>query len=36
MEYLILILIGLFAAAVGSLVGIGGGVIIVPLLVFSV
>lgn len=34
MEYLILILIGLFAAAVGSLVGIGGGVIIVPLLVF--
>lgn len=34
MEYLILILIGLFAAAVGSLVGIGGGVIIVPLLIF--
>lgn len=34
MEYLILIFIGLFAAAVGSLVGIGGGVIIVPLLVF--
>ena len=34
MEYLILILIGLSAAALGSLIGIGGGVIIVPLLVF--
>lgn len=34
MEYLILILIGLMAAALGALIGIGGGVIIVPLLIF--
>ncbi|WP_411843568.1 sulfite exporter TauE/SafE family protein [Salinicoccus sp. HZC-1] len=34
MEYLILILIGLLAAALGALIGIGGGVIIVPLLIF--
>jgi uncharacterized membrane protein YfcA len=34
MEYLVLIFIGLFAATLGALVGIGGGVIIVPLLVF--
>ncbi|MCG1010109.1 sulfite exporter TauE/SafE family protein [Salinicoccus sp. ID82-1] len=34
MEYIILILIGLFASALGALVGIGGGVIIVPLLIF--
>lgn len=34
MEYLVLILIGLIAATLGALVGIGGGVIIVPLLIF--
>ena len=34
MEFIILILIGLAASALGALVGIGGGVIIVPLLIF--
>src|SRR5699024_11306398 len=34
MEFLILILSGLRAAALGALIGIGGGVIIVPLLIF--
>ncbi|MGM0845833.1 MAG: sulfite exporter TauE/SafE family protein [Bacillota bacterium] len=34
MEWIVLLLIGLFAGALGSLVGLGGGVIIVPALVF--
>ncbi|MGD7024073.1 sulfite exporter TauE/SafE family protein [Rossellomorea vietnamensis] len=34
MEWILLVLIGLFAGALGSLVGLGGGVIIVPALVF--
>ncbi|MGF2617659.1 sulfite exporter TauE/SafE family protein [Rossellomorea vietnamensis] len=34
MEWILLVLIGLFAGALGSLVGLGGGVIIVPALVY--
>lgn len=34
MEYIVLILIGLLSSIIGSLVGIGGGVIVVPALLF--
>ncbi|WP_409251872.1 sulfite exporter TauE/SafE family protein [Bacillus sp. SCS-153A] len=34
MEWIVLVLIGLFAGALGALVGLGGGVIIVPALVY--
>ncbi|WP_371814486.1 hypothetical protein [Jeotgalicoccus sp. WY2] len=34
MEFIVLILIGLLSSILGSLVGIGGGVIVVPALMF--
>lgn len=35
MEYLILIILGFIAGTIGSLVGLGGGIVIVPSLLFS-
>ena len=34
MEYVLLILIGFVAGVIGALVGLGGGIIIVPTLLF--
>lgn len=34
MEYIVLIILGLIAGTIGSLVGLGGGIIIVPALLF--
>ena len=34
MEYLLLIVIGLLAGIIGALVGLGGGVILVPMTLF--
>ena len=34
MEYLILIILGFIAGTIGSLVGLGGGIVIVPSLLF--
>ena len=34
MEYIVLLVLGLLAGTIGSLVGLGGGIIIVPSLYF--
>ena len=34
MEYILLLILGLLAGTIGSLVGLGGGIIIVPALLF--
>ena len=34
MEYIVLVMIGLVAGLIGALVGLGGGIIIVPALLF--
>ncbi|MGG1425061.1 hypothetical protein ABE321_19615, partial [Bacillus paralicheniformis] len=34
MEYLILLILGFIAGTIGSLVGLGGGIVIVPSLLF--
>lgn len=34
MEYILLLVVGFLAGTIGSLVGLGGGVIIVPALLF--